>query len=78
MSAGLSSLDAHLSGLAAALLPYRRAAERLDGSHPMLAGARPRRLLAFANADAGHLDGPDRRAEKHEIDRRGTPVATRR
>ncbi|SCL23658.1 ADP-heptose:LPS heptosyltransferase [Micromonospora rhizosphaerae] len=38
-------------------------------SHRMLAAARPRRLLAFANAEAGHLDGPDWRAEEHEIDR---------
>ncbi|WP_446213652.1 glycosyltransferase family 9 protein [Micromonospora sp. IBSANI012] len=38
-------------------------------SHRMLAGVRPGRLLAFANAEAGHRDGPDWRAEEHEIDR---------
>ncbi|MGK5444905.1 glycosyltransferase family 9 protein [Micromonospora sp. URMC 105] len=38
-------------------------------SHRMLAGVRPGRLLAFANAQAGHRDGPDWRAEEHEIDR---------
>ena len=38
-------------------------------SHRMLAGIRPRRLLAFANAEAGHRDGPDWRAEEHEVDR---------
>ncbi|MGW4296797.1 glycosyltransferase family 9 protein, partial [Micromonospora chersina] len=38
-------------------------------SHRMLAEARPRRLLAFANADAGWQDGPPWRAEEHEVDR---------
>ncbi|MBM0228299.1 MULTISPECIES: glycosyltransferase family 9 protein [Micromonospora] len=38
-------------------------------SHRMLAGVRPRRLLAFANAEAGHLDGPGWRADEHEVDR---------
>ena len=38
-------------------------------SHRMLAGTRPRRLLAFANAEAGHHDGPDWRADEHEVDR---------
>ncbi|TDB71456.1 glycosyltransferase family 9 protein [Micromonospora sp. KC723] len=38
-------------------------------SHRMLSGARPRRLLAFANAEAGHLDGPRWFAEEHEVDR---------
>ncbi|TDC71157.1 glycosyltransferase family 9 protein [Micromonospora sp. KC606] len=38
-------------------------------SHRLLAGARPRRLLAFANAEAGHLDGPPWFAEEHEVDR---------
>ncbi|MCP3782112.1 glycosyltransferase family 9 protein [Micromonospora sp. A3M-1-15] len=38
-------------------------------SHRMLAEARPRRLLAFANADAGWHDGPPWRAEEHEVDR---------
>ncbi|MGK5739496.1 glycosyltransferase family 9 protein [Micromonospora sp. URMC 103] len=38
-------------------------------SHRMLAGARPGRLLAFANPEAGFTDGPPWRAEEHEIDR---------
>ncbi|MFC4145065.1 glycosyltransferase family 9 protein [Micromonospora mangrovi] len=38
-------------------------------SHRMLAAARPHRLLAFANAEAGHRDGPRWRAEEHEVDR---------
>jgi ADP-heptose:LPS heptosyltransferase len=38
-------------------------------SHRMLAGVRPHRLLAFANVDAGHLDGPRWRADEHEVDR---------
>ena len=36
-------------------------------SHRMLAAARPRRLLAFANAEAGHADGPDWRDDEHEV-----------
>jgi ADP-heptose:LPS heptosyltransferase len=38
-------------------------------SHRRLAAARPRRLLAFANAAAGHPDGPAWRADEHEVDR---------
>ncbi|MFC4016509.1 glycosyltransferase family 9 protein [Micromonospora sp. GCM10011542] len=38
-------------------------------SHRMLAGLRPGRLLAFANADAGHADGPRWTADEHEVDR---------
>ncbi|MEV4489569.1 glycosyltransferase family 9 protein [Micromonospora coxensis] len=38
-------------------------------SHRMLAAVRPRRLLAFANDEAGHHDGPAWYAEEHEIDR---------
>ncbi|MFC4017813.1 glycosyltransferase family 9 protein [Micromonospora sp. GCM10011542] len=38
-------------------------------SHRMLAALRPGRLLAFANADAGHTDGPPWRADEHEVDR---------
>ncbi|TDB69323.1 glycosyltransferase family 9 protein, partial [Micromonospora sp. KC721] len=38
-------------------------------SHRMLADLRPRRLLAFANPEAGHLDGPAWFAEEHEVDR---------
>ncbi|TYC25358.1 glycosyltransferase family 9 protein [Micromonospora sp. MP36] len=38
-------------------------------SHRMLAEARPRRLLAFANDGAGHHDGPPWRADEHEVDR---------
>ncbi|RLP93552.1 glycosyltransferase family 9 protein [Micromonospora sp. BL4] len=38
-------------------------------SHRMLAGVGPRRLLAFANHEAGHEDGPPWRADEHEVDR---------
>ncbi|WFE61130.1 glycosyltransferase family 9 protein [Micromonospora sp. WMMD712] len=38
-------------------------------SHRLLAATRPRRLLAFANPDAGHVDGPDWRPDEHEVDR---------
>ncbi|MFC8845438.1 MULTISPECIES: glycosyltransferase family 9 protein [unclassified Micromonospora] len=38
-------------------------------SHRLLAATRPRRLLAFANPDAGHADGPDWRPDEHEVDR---------
>ncbi|WP_229398269.1 glycosyltransferase family 9 protein [Micromonospora okii] len=38
-------------------------------SHRALAATRPARLLAFANPDAGHLDGPDWRDDEHEVDR---------
>lgn len=57
----VSTLDAHLSGLAAALLPYRREAERLAGWGAELAWtlARGGRLLVAGNggsaAEAQHL-----------------------
>ncbi|PWR06516.1 glycosyl transferase [Micromonospora acroterricola] len=38
-------------------------------SHRMLAGVGARRLLAFANDEAGHADGPPWRADEHEVDR---------
>ncbi|MEU2614788.1 glycosyltransferase family 9 protein, partial [Micromonospora sp. NPDC007271] len=38
-------------------------------SHRMLAGIGPGRLLAFANPEAGHHDGPPWRADEHEVDR---------
>ncbi|SCF05613.1 ADP-heptose:LPS heptosyltransferase [Micromonospora coriariae] len=38
-------------------------------SHHMLARVGPRRLFAFANAEAGHGDGPQWRADEHEVDR---------
>ncbi|SCF28828.1 glycosyltransferase family 9 protein [Micromonospora mirobrigensis] len=38
-------------------------------SHRMLSTTRPRRMLAFANPDAGHHDGPVWFAEEHEVDR---------
>ncbi|MCM0679140.1 glycosyltransferase family 9 protein, partial [Micromonospora phytophila] len=38
-------------------------------SHRMLTATRPGRQLAFANPEAGHHDGPDWRAEEHEVDR---------
>ncbi|OKI45065.1 glycosyltransferase family 9 protein [Micromonospora sp. CB01531] len=38
-------------------------------SHRMLAAARPGRLLAFANAEAGHGDGPPWDDDEHEVRR---------
>lgn len=38
-------------------------------SHRLLAAARPGRLLAFANADAGFGDGPRWVDDEHEVDR---------
>ncbi|WBB69779.1 glycosyltransferase family 9 protein [Micromonospora sp. WMMD812] len=38
-------------------------------SHRMLAGARPGRLLGFANPEAGFTDGPDWNEAEHEVDR---------
>ncbi|MCX5069917.1 glycosyltransferase family 9 protein [Micromonospora lupini] len=38
-------------------------------SHRLLAAARPRRLVAFANADAGFGDGPLWVDDEHEVDR---------
>jgi ADP-heptose:LPS heptosyltransferase len=38
-------------------------------SHRVLAATGPRRLLAFANPDAGHVEGPDWRDDEHEVDR---------
>ncbi|MFE9201715.1 glycosyltransferase family 9 protein [Micromonospora sp. NPDC007230] len=38
-------------------------------SHRMLAAARPGRLLAFANAEAGHGDGPPWDGDEHEVRR---------
>ncbi|MFE9693343.1 glycosyltransferase family 9 protein [Micromonospora sp. NPDC005806] len=38
-------------------------------SHRMLAAARPHRLLAFANAAAGHADGPVWDDDEHEVRR---------
>ncbi|MEV4121335.1 glycosyltransferase family 9 protein [Micromonospora sp. NPDC049645] len=38
-------------------------------SHRLLAATRPGRLLAFANADAGHADGPPWATDEHEVDR---------
>ncbi|MET8350354.1 glycosyltransferase family 9 protein [Micromonospora sp. NPDC005206] len=38
-------------------------------SHRLLAAARPGRLLAFANTDAGFVDGPPWAADEHEVDR---------
>jgi ADP-heptose:LPS heptosyltransferase len=38
-------------------------------SHRALAATRPARLLAFANPDAGHLDGPAWRDDEHEVER---------
>ncbi|MBY8874782.1 SIS domain-containing protein [Micromonospora sp. PLK6-60] len=61
MSDALCPLDQHLTGLAAALLPYRRAAERLADWGTELAGTLTRggRLLVAGNggsaAEAQHL-----------------------
>ncbi|MEH1099021.1 glycosyltransferase family 9 protein [Micromonospora sp. CPCC 205561] len=53
--------------------PPPRLAVNLHGrgpeSHRMLARTRPGRLLAHANPDAGHHDGPAWRADEHEVDR---------
>nr|WP_230416655.1 glycosyltransferase family 9 protein [Micromonospora tarapacensis] len=38
-------------------------------SHRLLTALRPERLLAFANADAGHADGPDWDDDEHEVPR---------
>ncbi|WP_406076424.1 glycosyltransferase family 9 protein [Micromonospora sp. NBC_00858] len=38
-------------------------------SHRLLAAARPKRLLAFANRDAGFVAGPRWVADEHEVDR---------
>jgi ADP-heptose:LPS heptosyltransferase len=38
-------------------------------SHRLLAAAGPGKLWGFANADAGHLDGPDWVEEEHEVHR---------
>ena len=38
-------------------------------SHRLLTAVRPARLWAFANADAGHLDGPAWTEEEHEVQR---------
>ncbi|WP_433392585.1 glycosyltransferase family 9 protein [Micromonospora sp. KLBMP9576] len=58
-------------------LPWRgpppRLAVNLHGrgpdSHRMLAALRPGRLLAYANPEAGHHDGPAWRVDEHEVDR---------
>ncbi|MEV0158398.1 phosphoheptose isomerase, partial [Micromonospora sp. NPDC050686] len=61
MSEALSPLDDHLTGLAAALLPYRRAAERLAdwGTELACTLSRGGRLLVAGNggsaAEAQHL-----------------------
>ncbi|WP_406068164.1 glycosyltransferase family 9 protein [Micromonospora sp. NBC_01638] len=38
-------------------------------SHRLLAATRPGRLLAFANLDAGFVDGPRWAVDEHEVDR---------
>jgi ADP-heptose:LPS heptosyltransferase len=38
-------------------------------SHRLLQGARPTKLWAFANAEAGHLDGPEWIEDVHEVRR---------
>ncbi|SCF27298.1 ADP-heptose:LPS heptosyltransferase [Micromonospora viridifaciens] len=54
-------------------LPPPEVAVNLHGqgpqSHRMLAATRPGRLLAYANPEAGHHDGPPWRADEHEVDR---------
>ncbi|MDZ5447011.1 glycosyltransferase family 9 protein [Micromonospora sp. 4G57] len=53
--------------------PPPEAAVNLHGrgpqSHRLLAAARPGRLLAFANAEAGHADGPEWDDDEHEVRR---------
>lgn len=61
-------------GLQASLdLPAPAVAINLHGrgpqSHRLLAATRPGRLWAFANADAGHPDGPAWTEEEHEVTR---------
>jgi ADP-heptose:LPS heptosyltransferase len=60
-----------LAGLPA--LPAPDPAVNLHGSgpqsHRLLQGLRPARMFAFANAEAGHLDGPTWAEEEHEVRR---------
>lgn len=60
-------------GRPGAALRNPRVAVNLHGrgpeSHRMLAGTHPGRLLAYASPEAGHRDGPDWRADEHEVDR---------
>jgi len=54
-------------------LPAAEIAVNLHGSgpesHRLLQAAQPAKLWAFANAEAGHLDGPPWQAEEHEVQR---------
>ncbi|WP_250002576.1 glycosyltransferase family 9 protein [Actinoplanes sp. M2I2] len=54
-------------------LPAAEIAVNLHGSgpesHRLLQSAQPAKLWAFANAEAGHLDGPTWTAEEHEVHR---------
>jgi ADP-heptose:LPS heptosyltransferase len=54
-------------------LPRAEIAVNLHGSgpesHRLLQATQPAKLWAFANAEAGHLDGPTWTAEEHEVHR---------
>ncbi|MCM4079588.1 glycosyltransferase family 9 protein [Paractinoplanes hotanensis] len=54
-------------------LPAAEIAVNLHGSgpqsHRLLQAAQPAKLWAFANVEAGHLDGPPWQAEEHEVRR---------
>jgi ADP-heptose:LPS heptosyltransferase len=69
------AVDRHLdvAGLAPVPLPRAQWAVNLHGSGPqshwLLLAASPERLLGFANAQAGHLDGPEWTSQEHEVDR---------
>ncbi|RKN39376.1 glycosyltransferase family 9 protein [Micromonospora endolithica] len=62
---GLGRLDPSVGRPAVAVNLHGRG----PASHRMLAATRPGRLLAFANAEAGHHDGPDWDDGEHEVDR---------
>ncbi|MCY1138522.1 glycosyltransferase family 9 protein [Actinoplanes sp. Pm04-4] len=62
-----------VSSLDPVTLPPAEIAVNLHGSgpesHRLLQSAEPAKLWAFANAEAGHLDGPTWTAEEHEVHR---------
>jgi ADP-heptose:LPS heptosyltransferase len=66
-------VDRHLdvADLTPAPLPRAEWAVNLHGSgpqsHRLLLASGPDRLLGFANAEAGHLDGPRWRSQEHEV-----------
>ncbi|MEV6815738.1 glycosyltransferase family 9 protein [Micromonospora sp. NPDC051296] len=62
---GLDRLDRPAGPVEVAVNLHGRGPE----SHRLLAATRPARLLAFANAAAGHGDGPDWDDDEHEVTR---------